>query len=111
MATKVIRTDDLDGTPDASLYSFAINDEQFEIDLSEDNYKKLTEALAPFVEKGRKKVDRLPRERSASTAPRTSSDKERLAKVRAWAADNGIEVSSRGRIAKSVEDAYEKAVG
>ncbi len=111
MAKKIIIADDIDGTADASSYTFALGHDQYEIDLSEANYRKLTEALAPFVNAASKVTARLPRERSASPATRSSTDKERLARVRAWAADNGIEVSSRGRIAKSVEEAYEKAVG
>lgn len=109
MATKLIRMDDIDGTHDASSYSFALNGDSYDIDLSDANFKKLEEALAPFVKVAAKATSRLPRERSAS-APRSASNKEELAKIRMWAKDNGYEVSERGRIAQSIQDAYHAAV-
>jgi hypothetical protein len=40
---------------------------------------------------------------------RTSSSRERSGGIRAWAKDNGIPVSGRGRIPASVVDQYEAA--
>jgi hypothetical protein len=107
MAKKIIIADDIDGTPDASSYSFALNGETYEIDLSEANYTKLEEALAPFIAVAAKATSRLPRERSAS--PRSSSNKEELMKIRLWANDNGYTVSGRGRVSQEIQDAYAAA--
>jgi hypothetical protein len=109
MAKKIVIADDIDGTTDAQSYKFALGNDEYEIDLSEDNYKKLTDALAPFVEAGAKVTARLPRERSASTAPRSSSNKDELMKIRLWARENGYNVSGRGRVSQEVQDAYHAA--
>jgi hypothetical protein len=108
MAIKTIRMDDIDGTPDAESYSFALNGEQYDIDLSKDNFEKLQAALAPYVKVAAKATSRVPREASASTS-RNSSNKEELQKIRQWAKDNGYEVSERGRVAQSIQDAYHAA--
>jgi hypothetical protein len=107
MAIKTIRMDDIDGTSDAKSYSFALNGDQYEIDLSESNFQQLSEALAPYIKVAAKATSRLPRERSASSAPK--SNKEELQRVRQWAKDNGHNVSERGRVAQSVVDAYHAA--
>ncbi|WP_160665201.1 histone-like nucleoid-structuring protein Lsr2 [Pseudarthrobacter sp. ATCC 49987] len=105
--TKIIIRDDIDGSEDAKSYKFGWGDDQYEIDLSDKNAKKLTDFLNEYINVAAKVTARLPRSSGSSSAPK--SNKEYLAKVRAWAADNGIEVSSRGRVAQSVVDAYEKA--
>lgn len=106
MAKKVIIADDIDGTADASSYSFALNGEQFEIDLSEANFKKLQDALTPFMEAGAKVTSRLPR---SGGATKSASNKEELQAIRLWAKDNGYEVSDRGRVSQSIQDAYRAA--
>lgn len=108
MAIKTIRMDDIDGTPDAESYSFALNGEQYEIDLSKDNFEKLQDALAPYVKVAAKATSRVPRERSASPN-RSSSNKEELQAMRLWAKDNGYEVSDRGRVSQTIQDAYAAA--
>jgi nucleoid-associated protein Lsr2 len=42
-------------------------------------------------------------------AGRTASSRERSADIRAWAKDQGITVSDRGRISASVAEQYEAA--
>lgn len=54
MAQKLIRIDDITGAPDAQRIEFAYQGVEFEIDLVEENIKRLVEALAPFVEAGNK---------------------------------------------------------
>ncbi|MCO4274255.1 Lsr2 family protein [Pseudarthrobacter sp. HLT3-5] len=101
-------TDDLDGSDNASSYTFSWGKDQYEIDLSEKNVKELEDFLGKYIDVASKETARLPRERSASSsAPK--SNKEYLTKVRSWASQNGHEVNARGRVAQSVIDAYEKA--
>lgn len=114
MATKTTTTfvDDLDGTelPEATKSTtFALNGSTYEIDLSDANAEKLTAALAPFIEKARSV--RAGRTASRGGASSGRSDRDRLAKIREWAAANGHEVSSRGRVAATVVAAYEAATG
>jgi nucleoid-associated protein Lsr2 len=60
--------------------------------------------LAPFIEHARK-VGRGQRRRPGQTA----SSRERSTDIRAWAKDQGITVSDRGRIPASVAEQYEAA--
>lgn len=106
--TKIIVRDDLDGTEGASSYKFGWGENQYEIDLSDDNARELEGFLSRYIDKAAKVTARLPRQSGTSpSAPK--SNKEYLSKVRVWAADNGYDVNARGRVAQSVIDAYEKA--
>ncbi len=106
--TITIVRDDLDGSEGAKSYSFGWKNDQYEIDLSEKNAKELEDFLSKYIAVAAKATARVLRERGASSANK-SSNKEYLAKVRSWAAENGVQISARGRIAQSVIDDYEKA--
>jgi hypothetical protein len=108
MAQKLTFVDDLDGTPieDAGgTVRFSIDGANYEIDLSAANAEKLTEALEKYVSAGR----RVRSGGSAAPAAGKKSDPQRLKAIREWAAENGREVSSRGRIPVEVIDAYDAA--
>jgi hypothetical protein len=51
MARETIITDDLDGTHDAEPVQFGWDGVTWEIDLAEDNRKRLEDALKPFLDK------------------------------------------------------------
>ena len=106
MATKiaVALEDDLDGGPADETLRFGVGGAEYEIDLSKKNAKALRTGLAPFVEHARR-AGRGSRRRAA----RPSSARERSGDIRAWARDNGIAVSDRGRISASVAEQYEAA--
>ena len=105
--------DDLDGSEASGTVEFGLEGRSYEIDLSDDNAKKLREALAPFVDAGRKPGGRSPgaaeavlrANRRLAEKPRGSS-REETAAIREWARANGHQVSDRGRISKSVMEAY-----
>lgn len=101
MAKQTIIIDDIDGSKDAKSYTFALEGENYVIDLSGENFSKLKDALAPFIEAGEKVTGRATRSDSGN---RTS--KNELKAIREWAAENGHEVSPRGRIPQAVQDAY-----
>jgi uncharacterized membrane protein len=107
MAQRVVveLTDDLDGSGAVSTVIFGLDGKSYEIDLNEKNEAKLRKALEPFLQNSRRVTGsgRKPRS-SASTAKSRSTED-----VRAWAAANGHQVSARGRIARSVLDAYDAA--
>jgi hypothetical protein len=108
--------DDLDGSDAAGTVSFAIDGRAYEIDLSDDNAARLRDSLASFVAAGRKSGGsgaaggRRAQKMTASSGSRSQPlDREQTAAIRAWARQNGHEVSDRGRIAKTVVDAFEAA--
>ncbi|MEX5296908.1 Lsr2 family protein [Kocuria sp. CPCC 205268] len=95
--------DDLEGGPADDTITFALDGKDYEIDLSTTNAEKLREALRPSAEAGRKITRgagaRGTRTRAAGSDPDT-------AKIRAWAKENGHEISDRSWIHQSVKDAY-----
>ena len=62
--------------------------------------------IAPYIEHGRK-VSRPAVRRGA----RTAASRQRSSDIRAWAMEQGITVSGRGRIPASVIEQYEAAKG
>jgi len=106
MATQTTVTDDLDGSANAKEVTFSLNGESWTIDLSAKNRAALEKALKPYIAKAAKQNRRpvtAPR-KTARHAPRTD-----LAAVREWAKDNGHQVSDRGRISTTVQQAYDVA--
>ena len=96
--------DDLDGGPADETVRFGLGSTDYEIDLSTKNANAFRRQLAPFIEHARK-TGRGQRRRPG----RTASSRERSADIRAWAKDQGITVSDRGRISASVAEQYEAA--
>ena len=87
--------------------TFGFDGAHYEIDLTDDNVDALREALSDYIAAARKVTGRSGRT-STGTAPKRGNSEE-LAKIREWAAANGHEVSSRGRISQAVRDAYDAA--
>src|SRR5262249_4175582 len=106
MAQKVTVTleDDLDGGTAVETVRFGFGGAQYEIDLSAKNARRFRQQLAPFIEHARK-AGRGPGRRPG----RTAASRERSGGIRAWAKDQGIAVSARGRIPASVVEQYEAA--
>jgi hypothetical protein len=106
MATKITAAleDDLDGGPAEETVRFGLGGSEYEIDLNKKNAKAFRKQLAPYIEHARK-TGRGQRRRPV----RTASSRERSGGIRAWAKDNGIPVSDRGRIPSSVAEQYEAA--
>lgn len=75
--------------------NFALDGRNYEIDLSKEHADELREFLKPYMKKGR-----------AVSPP---SPKVEAAQIRKWAAENGYEVSSRGRLHRDVVEAYRNA--
>ncbi len=96
--------DDLDGGPADETVRFGLGGSEYEIDLSKKNATAFRRQLAPFIEHARK-AGRGPRRRPG----RGASSRERSGGIRAWAKDQGIAVSDRGRIPASVVEQYQAA--
>jgi hypothetical protein len=100
-------TDDIDGSRNAETVSFSLGDQQYTIDLSSKNRARLEAALKPYISAATK-VNARSQRRTATSRPRRTASRAGvdLAAVRAWAADNGYQVSNRGRVPKAVLEAY-----
>ena len=97
--------DDLDGGSAEETVRFSFDGEDYEIDLSRANASAFREQLAPFLEHASRAGRSQPR-RSA----RTAASRQRSGDIRAWAKDQGIAVSDRGRIPTSVLEQYQAAI-
>jgi nucleoid-associated protein Lsr2 len=108
MAQKITVTleDDLDGGPANETLQFGFGGTQYEIDLNKKNARAFRKQVAPFIEHARRagRGQRRQPGRTQSTSRHTSD-------IRAWAKDQGIAVSQRGRIPASVVERYEAATG
>jgi hypothetical protein len=98
--------DDVSGGPAAETVAFALDGRACEIDLSAENALALRGAFAPWIAAARrvgasKQVIDLRTKKS-----RRSGD---TSAIRAWAIENGIPVSARGRIAMDLRARYEAA--
>ena len=97
--TVVMLVDDVDGSEADQTVTFSLNGVHYEIDLNQAHVNDLSAALQPFIDAGRM----VGRGRVAQK-PSTSN----LAKVRAWARENGFEISDRGRVHKEAMAAYKQ---
>lgn len=102
--TTVELLDDITGKPAAETITFGIDGSEFEIDLTEKNAKALRKALVPFADAGRRVSGRLTRGNVKPVAIGVDNQA-----VRAWAASNGIELSTRGRIPSHIIEQYRAA--
>ena len=101
--TQVLFTDDIDGTEAAGTVRFGIGGTEYEIDLSQAHADQLAAALGPYVAAARKVAAAR---RPARTGRPVRHDQS---EVRAWAREQGLKVSDRGRIPAGVLARYESA--
>lgn len=102
--TVVTYVDDLDGKElkEAVTVSFSVDDKDYEFDTSPAHAQQFRRDLDKYISASR---SARPRPLSASRRGRAASGDVQA--VRAWARENGYEVSDRGRIAASIVEAYE----
>ncbi len=114
MAREVIERifDDLDGRPDARTVRFALDGQEYEIDLCDGNEKLLRHQLSVYMEKGTKVQPtpsraRTPGGRAArARQSNPTGDKDTRKAIRDWAAKQGTPLAPRGRIANEIAQAY-----
>ena len=103
--TKVVEVvDDLDGSPADQTVRFAFNGASYEIDLNRAHFEEFAEAIQPYIKAGRKVGSTRRRGNAGNPTQRLEN-----AKSRAWAKENGHNVSERGRIPAEVVEEYRKA--
>ncbi|ACL42513.1 LSR2-like protein (plasmid) [Pseudarthrobacter chlorophenolicus A6] len=104
--TVVLLEDDIDGSKATETLSFALDGSEYEIDLNEGHANELRDALARFTEAGRKVAGGRGRPAVRTKSSHGGPDAKA---VRMWAAENGIQVNTRGRIQADVVEKYEAA--
>lgn len=112
--TFVLPEYDIAGPEVIETVSFALDNISYEIDLSAENAAKLREDLVPYIKavEGRPRDDRQDAKRTTRSTPRRASSHGRSTdpqSIRAWAREQGLAVSTRGRISQKVQDAYAAA--
>lgn len=112
--TITVLTDDFDGKElkpgEGQTVSFSVGRTQYQLDLSDKNAEKFYDALKPYTEKAQK-VGRtnIGSQSAGAGAGRSASSGVDKRAVRAWAASNNIELSSRGRIPANIIEQYRAA--
>ena len=100
--------DDLDSDGATETVAFGYRGVNYEIDLSEKSAAALDEVLAPYLASARRGPDQAP----GPAAPQREAQRSRRpGEVRAWARDQGIAVSDRGRISADVMRQYQETHG
>ena len=102
--TVVTITDDIDGSEGAETVTFSYDGQIYEIDLGKKNRDKFQKGLQPFIDSSR----RVARQGTARPTRSRTSRKDSSA-IRAWATEQGLTVSERGRIPAAVVAKYEAA--
>lgn len=113
--TIVQLTDDLDGKPIAEgrgeTVRFALDRQDYEIDLGDKNAKAMRDAVSKYVAAARRvsggtrSGGRAKSSRASAAATRDYDPKA----VRAWAESQGIEVSQRGRVPAELVAKFQEA--
>jgi len=107
--TRTFLVDDLDGSAEeVETVHLSLDGADFEIDLSAQNADRLRGKLARFIENGTRMNGQKPRQTLRAVRP-APSGRDQVQAVRDWARKNGLAVSDRGRIAKSVQEAFDAA--
>ncbi|MCY1141430.1 Lsr2 family protein [Actinoplanes sp. Pm04-4] len=102
-----VLTDDLDGGDADRTVEFGFDGVNYTIDLSEKNIGKLRKALDPYLAAASRVGRTGASGRIASRpAPPARANRDQNQAIREWAANNGHEVSDRGRIPISIVEAF-----
>lgn len=118
MAKKTIEiiTSDLSGEElergQGRTVTFSVEDSAYSIDLTDDEANEFHETLRKYTSVAARRSSRPAQTRKTSGSSGSSGSgrtSEELSHVRAWAKENGYEVSERGRIKSEILEAFDKA--
>lgn len=101
---RVYLIDDIDGSDATETVSFSVDGVSYEIDLNEKHAQELRDAFGKWVGHARRATAATRRSGRRASTPRSSD----AAAIRAWARENGYEVSDRGRVSAEIREAYEQ---
>lgn len=111
--TRILLTDDLDGSEAAETVTFAVDGVTYEIDLSGEHATQLRESVARYVDNARKlgarRAPATKRAASKTTGDKSAGDRPDTQQVREWAKEHGIEVSERGRLSNDLLVRFQEA--
>ena len=109
---QVLLVDDLDGGEASETVSFALDGNNYEIDLSGKNATELRDAFSKYVGSARK-AGRSTSSSGARSSRRSSGstamDRDQAAAIRSWAKKKGLKVSDRGRIPATIIEQYNQS--
>lgn len=100
--------DDLDGGKAEETVRFAIDGRAYVIDLSKRNATAMRKAFEKYTQAGRA-AGSAPGRSGAKRVMNLRWSKEQYGQARAWAAKNGKELPSRGRIPNALMEEWEKS--
>jgi len=103
--TTIQLIDDIDGSKAAETVHFAVDGRSYEIDLSAEHAEGLRHSLGAFIAAARRAAAGPASTRRGRGRPGPAGSPHASA-VRAWASENGIPVSGRGRIPEAVLAQY-----
>ncbi|MDH6291928.1 histone-like nucleoid-structuring protein Lsr2 [Rhodococcus opacus] len=114
MAHKVVveLVDDIDGTvfgEDGESISYAVDGVEYVIDLKDEHAKELRETFEYYIAHSTRVGGRKHRADRPATSTTTKRRPGEATSIRAWAIEQGYELSSRGRIPAEVEQAFRAA--
>ena len=109
--TTVQMIDDVDGSlikdGQGETVEFAVGGVSYSIDLNSKHANELYDQFAFWIEHAEKVGGKKSRRNGSAAAAKKG--RQNLQDVRAWAKENGFEVSTRGRISQEIQDAYDAA--
>jgi hypothetical protein len=107
--TRTFLVDDLNGsTDDVTTVQFHLDKTNYEIDLSAANQERLRDKLTKFLDAATPVKPPRP-SRTKRTVKSLPAGRDQTQAVRDWAKTAGYEISTRGRIPKAVQEAFEQA--
>lgn len=108
---KTVFVDDLTGEEASTSLTFGLNDKIYEIDLTEEHARELTETLEKYASVAREKL-RVPREafEEGDSEP-ASGGQSNSREIRRWARKQGYNVKGFGRIPSNVMRDWERSKG
>lgn len=101
--TQVLYVDDIDGSEAEGTVRFGLGGTDYEIDLNKKHADQFAEAISPYIAAARK----VPSSRRAARG--TRAPRHDQSDVRAWAREQGIKISNRGRIPADILARYQAA--
>ena len=111
--TRILLTDDLDGSEASETVTFTVDGVPYEIDLSDEHARQLRESVADYVDAARKPSSRrapaTKRAAAKTTGAQPTGDRPDTQQVREWAKEHGIEVSERGRLSNDLIVRFQEA--
>lgn len=102
---QVLTTSDLSGKPDATTHTLRLDGREVTLDLTAEESSALKETLQPYFAAASSSRSH---HTGSGQSPR-SGRAARLKDIRAWARENGHQVSDRGPIRAHIVEAYDAA--